>query len=189
MKTLKWRQVNAWRLAQQGLSPRLKRKDFVKAVTRTGGIQAQVMSAAEMALWARVEGLGPEDVQTTLWRERTLVKTWAMRGLEKTAETIQLLPLFDAYTIGIARDIEALLPKAYKRQVFRPQGWISAVVMAGGRMKGVWEYGKRRSQSVVKVQMFSPATARVRRGIEAEVERLGAFLNTAVALEYGDYST
>src|SRR5258706_10640507 len=79
MKALKWRQVHAWRVAQHGLSPRFRRRDFLKAVRRTGGIQAQVMSAAELALWARVDGLTPEAVQAALWQKRTLVKTWAMR--------------------------------------------------------------------------------------------------------------
>src|SRR5438128_12404152 len=80
VKSLKWNQVNAWRLSQHCLSPRLKRQDYIKAVTRTGGIQAQVMSAAELALGARVDGLSPQDVQSALWQDRTLVKTWAMRG-------------------------------------------------------------------------------------------------------------
>ncbi len=80
MKSLTWQQVNAWRLSQHCLSPRLKRQDYVQAVERTGGIQAQVMSAAELALWARVDRLTPGDVQAALWQDRTLVKTWAMRG-------------------------------------------------------------------------------------------------------------
>jgi hypothetical protein len=44
------------------------------------GVQAQVMSSAELALSARVEGLRPDDVRDALWTRRTLVKTWAMRG-------------------------------------------------------------------------------------------------------------
>ncbi len=80
MTRLKWRQVHAWRLSQHCLSPRLARRDLVKAVMRTGGIQAQVMSAAEMGIWARAEGVAREDVQAALWRDRTLIKTWAMRA-------------------------------------------------------------------------------------------------------------
>ena len=38
------------------------------------------MSAAELAIGARVDGLPPADVQAALWQERSLVKTWAMRG-------------------------------------------------------------------------------------------------------------
>jgi hypothetical protein len=70
---LTWSQVHRWRLAQHGLSPRLNRQDVVQAVSRTGGIQAQVLSAAELALWARVQGLARADIQTALWQERTVV--------------------------------------------------------------------------------------------------------------------
>ena len=43
-------------------------------------IQAQVMSSAELSLRARVRGLRRDDVREALWQERSLVKTWAMRG-------------------------------------------------------------------------------------------------------------
>ena len=76
---LTWEQVTAWRLAQQGLAPRLGHAGFLEAGQRMVGAQAQVMSAAELALGARVEGLTREQVQRALWQERTLVKTWAMR--------------------------------------------------------------------------------------------------------------
>src|SRR3954463_8179249 len=88
-RQLTWRQVNAWRLSQHDLSPRLKRQEFIDAVKRTGGIQAQLMSAAELALWARVDGLTREDVQSALWQERTLVKNWGVRA------TLHLLPSDD----------------------------------------------------------------------------------------------
>jgi hypothetical protein len=374
---LKWRQVNAWRLSQQCLSPRLQRQDFVNAVIRTGGIQSQVMSAAELALWARVDGLSPQDVQAALWQERTLVKTWAMRGTlyliaasefplyvaarslyetrnwtryfgyfgitptqyeaflaavpkvlgrepmtraelatalaEQTgvpelhslvlakgwgtplkpsawrgdlcfgpnqgrnvtfvnpnqwmgqwqpvepyvalqeiarrylrtygparpedfalwwglrkvparklfqsladeleavevegwravvlrttlepmqslelADSVNLVPLFDAYVFGLGRglDLEPLLAQAYQRLVYRPQGWISAVVLVNGYIKGVWESKTRGSKTIIKVHLFSSPTAAVRQGIEAEVERLSAFLNMQVVLEYEDH--
>jgi hypothetical protein len=372
-KSFKWPQVNAWRLSQHGLSPRLKRSDYLQAASRTGGIQAQVMSAAEMALGTRVEGLSPGDVGAALWQDRTLVKTWAMRATlhllsardlplyvaargideprnwvgyfdyygiseagyqaylsaapetlgsepltrEQFAEAIVertgvpelrdlmvskgwgtplkplawrgdlcfgpndgrnvtfinpkkwlgewvpvepypalqeiarrylraygpatveefalwwgmrltparklfkslgaelepvevesrpalalreslepmsnlelpgsviLLPLFDAYLMGIGRgaDIEPLLPKAYQRLVYRPQGWISAVVLVDGYIRGVWETENRSDQTLLKVRMFSTPPSWVRKGIEAEAERLSAFLNTGVDLE------
>jgi hypothetical protein len=76
------------------------------------------------------------------------------------------------------------LAKAYKLQVYRPQGWISAVVLVGGAIKGVWEYKTRRGQTTVKVRLFSSPTAAIKRGIDAEAERLSAFLNTQLTLEY-----
>jgi hypothetical protein len=44
------------------------------------GIQAQVLSLAELQLNARIDGLRPDDVRDALWTRRSLVKTWAMRG-------------------------------------------------------------------------------------------------------------
>ncbi len=58
MKSLTWGQVNAWRMAQQGLSDRLQAGQLVEAVRRTMGIHAQLMSAAELAIAAQAERLG-----------------------------------------------------------------------------------------------------------------------------------
>jgi len=372
MAALSWRQVNAWRLLQHSLLQRAKHRQLLEVVTRLGGVQAQLMSAAELALWARVDGLALADVQNALWRDRTLVKTWAMRGtlhlltaselplyvaarsahtihrtpsyytyhgvtpaeldailegipqtltavpmtreqladtlaqrarkpklrevllsgwgallkpsafrgdvcfgpnqgpnvtfvrpdqwlgewqpidpqhalkemarrylnaygpatsdnfarwwgLEsspakklfrslgdeieavdvegqqawalasavepmrklKASHTVRLLPQFDAYTVGVSRDCEPILSAKYTGRVYRPQGWISAVVLVGGRMAGIWEYDARRSTLASKVEMFAPPTAHDKRGIQAEAQRLGEFLGAEVELTYG----
>jgi hypothetical protein len=368
MKSLTWDQVNAWRMAQHGLAPRV---GFMEAVQRMIGVQAQVMSAAELALWARVDGLRPADVQAALWQERTLVKTWAMRGtlhlfaaedlplvvaarntqayrywikhfvsygipeeqyetflmavphllggepmtreqlavaaaeytgidrllpalaesswgaafkpsafrgdlcfgpsqgrnvafvrprdwlggwreivpgealhaivrrylcvygpatprdfgrwwgagtalanrtfrglgdeleavevegwkafaLRSSLETlasrtavgvVRLLPMFDAWTHGLLH-YDTLLPSAVRRLVFRPQGWVSAVVLVDGRISGVWEYRIKPTRTIVTVNMFASPTARVREAVVAEAERLNAFLETTVVVEF-----
>lgn len=41
-----------------------------------------MMPAAELTLWARVEDLSAEEVQNALWRQRSLIKTWVMRGVQ-----------------------------------------------------------------------------------------------------------
>jgi winged helix DNA-binding protein len=374
VRALTWPQVNAWRLSQHCLFPRMNHQGLIKAVTQTGGIQAQVMSAAELALSARVDGLSRQDIQRALWEDHTLIKTWAMRGtlhlisaeelplyaaarglavnrswatyfayygitltqqqdflaavpevlgsdpmtreelataaagrigvpklrdiilssswgsplklsafrgdlcfgpnqgqnvtfvnpkkwtgkeqpidshqalqevarrylraygpatpaqfarwwgggsglrvskkafealedelepvevegwrataLSTTLEQLQqfegasslnLLPFFDAYTFGFGRSLEPILAKAYETRVFRPQGWISAVVLVDGCMQGVWEHKIRRSDTIVKIHLFSSPTAAIKKGIEAEAERLAAFLNTRLVLEY-----
>ena len=111
-----------------------------------------------------------EEVEVEGWRA---VALWAtlepMQRLEPT-ETIHLLPLFDAYTIGTPR--EQLFDGIYKRLIFRPQGWISAVILVNGSIQGVWQYTTRRSQTVVTVHLFCSPTALIHKGIEAEVERL-----------------
>lgn len=373
MKALKWSQVRAWRLSQHGLSPRLTSGEVLQAVRHTAGIQAQVMSAAELALLTRVEGLSAQEIRSALWPDHSLVKTWAMRAtlhlltagdlplyvaalsfrqfrnwsayavyyglspaehdaflsavprvvgrdpmtreqlasalakqtgiahlrdvilssswgsllrqaairgdlcfgpnqgqhvtfvnpralsgawpaiepeqalrelvrrylraygpataadfarwcwdgggkieakklfasmndeLEEVdvegwravalrattdmmqrlepAETVHLLPLFDAYTIGMPRTHEQLVPEACRRLVFRPQGWVSAVVLVNGSIQGVWQQTTRRSQTIVKIQLFCLPTASIQKGIEAEVERLGDFSSTKISLE------
>jgi hypothetical protein len=108
-----------------------------------------------------------------------------MQALESPG-TVNLVPLFDAYAVGLGRgaELEPVLAKAYQSQVYRPQGWISAVVLVDGYFKGIWEYGRQRQQTAVKIHMFAPLTVSIRNGIEAEVERLGVFLNSKVAVEY-----
>ncbi len=44
------------------------------------GVHAQVSSAAELQLWSRVDGVRPQHVRDALWTERTLARTWCMRG-------------------------------------------------------------------------------------------------------------
>src|SRR4051812_49666535 len=53
---------------------------LVDVARQTGGIHAQVQASAELQLAARVEGITQQDVRDALWRDRTLVKAWTLRG-------------------------------------------------------------------------------------------------------------
>src|ERR1700712_4666380 len=55
------------------------------------GLHPQGLSTAQLELWARVEA--PPNVEDLLWRERVLVKTWAMRGTLHLLRTDEL-PLY-----------------------------------------------------------------------------------------------
>jgi hypothetical protein len=83
---LTWRQVMAWRAARHHLDRRVPAGAMLDVVARIAGLHAQVLSSAELTLAARVDGLAPDAVRRALWEERSLVKTWAMRG------TLHLLP-------------------------------------------------------------------------------------------------
>ncbi|HEX7276321.1 MAG TPA: winged helix DNA-binding domain-containing protein [Acidimicrobiales bacterium] len=65
------------------------RSDLCGVVSRACGIQAQVLSAAELALSARIPDLRVADVRSALWEHRSLVKTYGPRG------TIHLLAAAD----------------------------------------------------------------------------------------------
>ena len=71
-------QVAAFRLDRHHLAAR-KRAPIESICREVCGVQAQVMSAAELALWARWPGLDRADVHDALVRRRTLVKTSCMR--------------------------------------------------------------------------------------------------------------
>ena len=47
MKSLTWNQVNAWRLAQHVLEPRLKREAFVELTSRLFGVHVQATVVLE----------------------------------------------------------------------------------------------------------------------------------------------
>jgi uncharacterized protein YcaQ len=108
MTELTWAQVTAWRLARHSLLDRAHPADWLAVVRNMGGLHAQLMSAAELSLWARVDNLTCSTIEDALWRDRTLVKTWAMRG------TLHLLPAADFPLYIAAR--QATLPK-------RPPSW------------------------------------------------------------------
>ncbi len=80
MISLSQRQAVAFRLSRHYLAHRAPLKSLTSVVESVCGVQAQLMSAAALSLWARVEDLTREDIAQALWRERSLVKTWCMRG-------------------------------------------------------------------------------------------------------------
>ncbi len=362
MTRLTWEQVLAWRVRRQYLDERVSRRRLVDVVSRLCGVHAQLMSSAELTLWARVDGLGRDAVQRALWRDRRLVKTWAMRGtlhllpaaeyalwqgalstydhflkpawlrafgvtreeldamlgsiaevlegrtltreelatevarrggrdladkvrqswgsalkpasyrgllcfapsdgarvrftrpdtwlgtwqpqdgpaameevtrrylaaygpatredfarwwsgittaaagrllrsipeaaeleldgatafmLERHVEeaataaparSIRLLPAFDQYVVVGPRAAEAVLPARYRERVFRPQAWISPVLLVDGRMVGVWRHQRKGRRLVVTIEPFGKIVQRVRRAATEEAERLAEFL-------------
>jgi Winged helix DNA-binding domain len=83
---LTWKQALAWRMARHRLVERAGPDELVAVAARICGLHAQVMSSAELTLWARIDGLRPGALADALWEQRSLVKLWAMRG------TLHLLP-------------------------------------------------------------------------------------------------
>src|SRR5437016_7404420 len=50
------------------------------------GVQAQLMPAAYLQIWVRNRGIRRADIESALWKSRTLVKTSLMR------QTLHLIP-------------------------------------------------------------------------------------------------
>jgi hypothetical protein len=89
---------------------------------------------------------------------------------------VRLLPAFDHYVVAAPRDVEAVLPSAFRGLVYRPQGWLSPVLLVDGVIAGVWA----QNGGVVEITPFRPVSAGVRDAAETEVERLGAFVGEAL---------
>ncbi|MFB4317919.1 winged helix DNA-binding domain-containing protein [Actinomadura sp. 21ATH] len=85
MESVTWPQVLAWRMRRQFLDVPAE-APALDVVRRLAGVQAQVASAAELAVAVR----GGRGVRRALREDGTLVKTWAMRG------TLHLLPSDEA---------------------------------------------------------------------------------------------
>lgn len=70
----------ALRVSKHYLDHRAPARRWLQVLSDIGGLQAQSMNAAHLALWARVEGLSSEFIEEALLRRRTIVKVYGMRG-------------------------------------------------------------------------------------------------------------
>jgi hypothetical protein len=76
--TTTWAQVRGWRTARQLLDP-VEQVDASGVVRRLCGVQAQVPSAAALAIGVRQADPAPGAMDEAL-RDGRLMRTWAMRG-------------------------------------------------------------------------------------------------------------
>ncbi len=101
----------AWRVQRQSLDRPARSSEMLAIARRLCGLHAQVLSSAELTLWARVEHLKRGAVQRALWEDRSLIKTWAMRG------TLHLLPADELplWHAALRTSPRYLRPKAWEK--------------------------------------------------------------------------
>jgi hypothetical protein len=122
-----WAQVLALRLERQHVAARTTPDRLVEVVGGLVGLHAQVMSAAELQLAARVNGLRADDVREALWEQRRLVKTWAYR------QTLHLLTPDDlAEFVVAARSLERWHTPAWLRYFGLEEQEVAAIIEAIG---------------------------------------------------------
>lgn len=97
--------MRARRLARSALTERSS--SLIDVVRKVGGIHAQVQASAELQLAARVDGLTQQDVRDALWRDRTLVKAWTLRGTLHLHPADEL-PLWYAANRAVADEPQGL---------------------------------------------------------------------------------
>lgn len=144
-------------------------------------------TAVDFSMWS---GLSLRDVQGIWQREESAFETVEVEGqagtvlredLKKLAKAefqspvVRLLPYFDTFLLG-HRERVHLVAKENHGKIYRPQGWISPVVLVNGRVVAVWGHALEKGRLLVTVEKFVPISRQVRTGILEEAEDLARFL-------------
>src|SRR5215467_5583257 len=112
---------------------------------------------------AMLAAAGDEAAEVTVGGKRAWVLARDLPGmLSATTQGIaRLLPAFDPWVIGAARHAPLFDPPHLAR-VYRPQGWISPVLLVNGRIAGTWKHTRNGHRLVVEAEPFGrlPAWAR-----------------------------
>ncbi|UED83946.1 winged helix DNA-binding domain-containing protein [Streptomyces profundus] len=98
---------------------------------------------------------------------------------------LRLLPYFDAYGVG-GHPRELLFPgRARERALARGQAGNMPVVLIDGVVRGIWHQRRAGARLSVTVEPFEELTARLRRELGDQVERVGAILEARPTLTLG----
>ena len=136
-----------------------------------------IRSAAEAG--RALKGLGEEVLPVTIagddagWMLRVDV---AVAAAARPRGTVALLPAFDQYVVAAPRGDSPVLAAEHKARVYRPQGWLSPVLLADGRIEGVWRHERKGRRLALQIEPFGDPGEAVRAGAAAEAARLAAYL-------------
>jgi uncharacterized protein YcaQ len=129
-----------------------------------------------------LRALGDEVVEVTI---DGAAAGWMLAGdvagaaAARPRGTVALLPGFDQYVVAAPRGDSAVLAEVRRARVYRPQGWLSPVLLVDGRIEGVWRHDHRRRRLGVEIEPFGDPGGEVRAGAEAEAARLATYLGSA----------
>jgi Winged helix DNA-binding domain len=136
-----------------------------------------------------LERLGAEVVRVEVEGTAAYALAADLPGLAGAggSRAVRLLPAFDQYVVTATRQAERLMPGPFKARVYRPQGWLSPVLLVGGRMDGTWRQETKGRRVQVTIEPFTgPPAPWIRRAAEAEAERLAAFAGGELELRWAD---
>ena len=126
------------------------------------GFQAQLLSAAELALSARIAGATQEAIREELWTRRSLVRAWTVRG------TIHIVA---------AEDLPLWAAAVGSRRYWEEDEWLARESLTRREAAAIFE-------TVVGALSDVPLTRE--QVAEAVVSRLGATYRSKIASMWGD---
>ena len=105
---------------------------------------------------------------------------WVLNGTdlhlgEPGSPVVRLLPAFDTYLLG-HKDRALIVDERFTRRVWPGGGWIHPTVVVDGAVAGTWRLEARSRPPAVAVDPFSDLDGDVVVALDAEIERLRAFL-------------
>ena len=156
----------ALRLERHALARRAPAGALVEVAGRMCGLHAQVLSAADLQLWARVERHARGDLERALWEERSLVKTWLMRG------TLHLVP---------ARDLPVYVGALHNRGEWG-NAWLRAFGATAVQMERLIDAiaGALDGACLTRDELIAAVTPRVGKAFAAQMRSgWGTFLKPA----------
>jgi hypothetical protein len=126
-----------------------------------------------------LEELGAEVREVELDGERAWLLAEDLPEIESASRprAARLLPAFDPWVVGASRTDDAVVDPAYRGRVYRPQGWMSPVLLVDGRIVGLWRHSLKTRHVVVELEPFRRLPAWAAKQLEAEAERLAAFFD------------
>lgn len=145
-----WRQVTRWRAERQRLT--VPEPDPVELARRLTGIHAQVASSSAAIAAVR----GGTGVDGPLWTDRSLVRTWAMRG------TLHLLPADELglWTAALTdRESRRRFPPSWEREHGVSGETLHAITAAIGRVLGAEPVGRAELVERVCADLGRPEVA------------------------------
>lgn len=110
--------------------------------------------------------LVPVDVEG--WQAQMLAEHAEELARTEPTTSVRLLGGFDQYVLGPGTGDTRLLPAEHRSRVSRAGGWISPVVVIGGRVAGVWELAEDR----IEVSLFPGVEQPPREVLEAEADHV-----------------
>ena len=109
----------------------------------------------------------------------------ALESLEDVHQDpqVRLLPNFDSYVLGF-RPRNSFIKDDFARLVFRPQAWISPVLLVDGRIAGTWERRSHKDRNELGVNLFISLTKNQREGLQDETSRMSEYFGYDLSVRF-----